>query len=86
MNRTLAIMKSLGWQGGTVHQLVPETGLTVDQILYGTPADKSFASPYNIGWMIAKEGTVPLSQGVKDRHRGNLDFWLGIADGMPLRA
>lgn len=30
---TELLMKALGWQGGTVHQVARETGITVSQIL-----------------------------------------------------
>jgi len=32
-NNTLAAMYLLGWQGGTIHQVSQETGLTVSEIL-----------------------------------------------------
>ncbi len=31
-NNTLIAMRILGWQGGTIHQVARETGLTIEQI------------------------------------------------------
>ncbi len=86
MNRTLAMMLAIGWQGGTVHQLAVETGISVTDIIYGKPESTEFASPYNLGWMLAQvSSTIPLSDYMRKKYHGNKDFWLGIAEGMSLR-
>jgi len=72
MNRTLALMHTLGWQGGTVHQVGRELNLDTSSIVYGN-AEKD--SPNY------KKGFDDIGKGVVDFNRkGDLQYWLGVAE------
>lgn len=87
MTRTEALCRVLGWQGGTVHQVAAETGLTVEQILYSSATDTSLASKYTGGWFAARTCGLEHNRAkVFPQHKGDLDFWIGAADGMIQKA
>lgn len=76
---TLHLMHSLGWQGGTVHQVASATGLQVETIL--NLADRkveeidhfdTFADGYLWACGGGKESKIPQDA------RGNVHFWLGV--------
>jgi hypothetical protein len=82
MNRTQALCLILGWQGGTVHQVSQAIGVSVLDIIYGTPTSTQLASDYCGGWFAARTCTLEhLRANVFAQQRGNKDFWLGAAEG-----
>jgi len=86
MRRTEALCKALGWQGGTVHQISVETGVPVNDLLYGEVSDKSLSSDYTSGWFAGRTCTVEFNQKVNfPKHKGNKDFWIGVAEGLMLQ-
>jgi len=76
-NRTQALCKAFGWQGGTIHQIAEKTGCSVDELLYGNPTTEKLGSSYYKGWFAGL--TCPLNF---RQEKGNLDFWLGVAQGI----
>ncbi len=83
MTRTEALCKALGWQGGTIHQVSEETGCTTSDLLYGKPAQTHLTSDYTGGWFAGRTSSLEHNRTkVFPKYKGNLDFWLGIADGL----
>jgi hypothetical protein len=83
MNRTEAICKALGYQGGTIHQLAAETGVSVEDLLYGVPSATYLSSDYSQGWAAGRTCSVDFNRTVNfPAHFGNKDFWLGVAMGL----
>lgn len=83
MNRTQALCKAFGWQGGTIHQLAKETGCDSSSLLYGEATSTSLGSSYCLGWFAGR--TCSLEHNLTTnflKERGNVDFWLGVADGI----
>lgn len=56
ITNTLHLMHVLGWQGGTVHQVARETGLTVSEILDLDTITAQHADPYKTGYLAVKHG------------------------------
>lgn len=56
MTNTGYLMKALGWQGGTVHQVARATGLTVSEILDLDTITAQHANPYKTGYLAVKHG------------------------------
>lgn len=81
--RTKALLYYFGWQGGTVHQLADETGLTTDQILYDRPnVPEGILSEYGAGFCTVRTCTCDWRvKTMAPRKKGILDFWLGVMDG-----
>lgn len=87
MNRTLALCQLLGWQGGTIHQVAKETGCSVDGLLYGIAEREGIPSDFTRGWFAARTcAPIRFRQLVMSKYRGNLDFWLGAAEGWIAKA
>jgi hypothetical protein len=84
MTRTGALVKAMGWQGGTIHQLAQETGVDVHTLLYAKkPSDQSLASPYTQGWFAGRTCTIEFNKHTNfPKFKGNSDFWLGVAEGL----
>lgn len=85
MTRTQALMLVLGWQGGTVHQVAEETGLTETDIVHcetHTMSTMGMGSDYNKGWFAARNNSLEFNRSVVfPKYKGNLAFWMGAADG-----
>jgi hypothetical protein len=78
MKRTEALCRVLGWQGGTVHQVEKEIGVSSTDIIYGTPES---ANDYAAGRAAVRECSLEYIRGFAVRDfKGNKDFWLGVAD------
>jgi hypothetical protein len=77
MNRTEALCKAFGWQGGTIHQLVRETGVSIDDLLYGVPSSIYAGYGYSNGWFAGRNKTINFIQSYGDK-----DFWIGVAEGL----
>ena len=82
---TELLMLALGWQGGTVHQVAKETGLSVMEILdLHTCANLVFNSPRRQGRDDARENVVKaVYQARKDQYQTNatlISYWFGVVD------
>jgi len=83
VNRTEALCRALGWQGGTIHQISRETGVGVDNLLYGTPESVYLNSDYSHGWFAGRTCGVDFNKTTNfPKYYGNADFWLGVAEGI----
>lgn len=81
-NRTLNLCRALGWQGGTIHQVETETGCSAYDLLYAEPKCRYTDSDYTLGWFAARTCSLGHNKGVNfPKNKGNVDFWLGVADG-----
>lgn len=79
---TELLMQALGWQGGTVHQVAQETGLTVCQVLDLDKVIMTYNTPRRWGRIDAREGDV------KGRYKarrvefpdvsGLISYWHGV--------
>lgn len=86
---TELLMNALGWQGGTVHQVARETGLSVLEILdldKYLPADgDSRGASYMFGGQV-KALEIPLQASeytkVGDNSYDRLMYWRGVLDTM----
>lgn len=77
MTNTELLMKALGWQGGTVHQVARETGLTVMQILdLHTFGHCVYNTPRRRGHWEASQGkiTAPVGLDVSEL----ISYWYGV--------
>ncbi len=70
------LMIALGWQGGTIHQVARETGLSVSQILdldkVQPDMSKDELTPYACGMMY---GCTPEHH---KHYNGNIQYWSGV--------
>lgn len=93
ITNTERLMHVLGWQGGTVHQVATETGLTVSDILDLDTITAQHADPYKTGYLAVKHGLKGIAAlGLQQydpavygdqRHlfRARLvSFWRGVLD------
>lgn len=79
MNRTLNILKSLGFQGGTIHQVAEITGCEAFNVLYVK------AEPSRIDYKDGVNSVKHLQEYfpvIAENKKGNLQFWLGVADAI----
>lgn len=95
--RTLALMHFLGWQGGTIHQVIQATGLTWDEILYserGTDRLEKEQARQAAGHPSDYLRGFDAAHATRDRRRemassppcfGNLAFWQGVMHANQLR-
>lgn len=84
MNRTQALCSAFGWQGGTIHQLALETGCETDDLLYGVSLQHERSNTG--GWFAGRTCTLEFNLAINfPKHHGDLQFWLGVADGLMLR-
>jgi hypothetical protein len=87
MTRLEALCKALGWQGGTIHQVAAATGCKVKDLLTSTPSSTALASDHSHGWSASRTCDLEWNRRVNfPRRMGNLDFWLGVADGLMVQA
>ncbi len=89
--RLEALYWAFGWQGGTIHQLEKETGLSVAQLMdlddckfYSRECNNIY-SEYSKGWFAVRTSTIQdnydMNFGMAIR-KGNGQFWQGVADGI----
>lgn len=82
MTRLEAYCKALGWHGGTIHQVAEQTKCSPDKLLEGLPTATNLSSDYTKGWFAARTCSVEHNRLINfPKYIGNVDFWLGIADG-----
>lgn len=83
MTRLEALCKALGWQGGTIHQVATETGCTVQDLIHSRPSTTHLGSDHCSGWFAARTCSLEHNRRVNfPAAKGNLDFWLGVAEGI----
>lgn len=84
--RTQIVMNAIGWQGGTVHDLCKELGLTVNEFLYATPeGTHCMGSDFTLGWFAGRTSPDYTKTKAKIDYYGNLNFWLGVHHGIALQ-
>lgn len=77
--KTRVLMKYLGWQGGTIHQVVQATGITANTLWDEEPAENHTGSDACAGWFAARTCGLLARQDLALRYYQNVDFWLGVA-------
>lgn len=80
MNRTINLLNAFGFQGGTIHQLAEITGCEVNDLLY--TAEQKWGIDYSEGWFAYRTNSKEFNQRFTESERGNLQFWLGVAQGV----
>jgi len=87
--RTDALLKFFGWQGGTIHQLAEATGCKVEKLLHHSLELTNSLQPYvRVGYDTARKCELNKRLAVAARHKAeyeNLpelwDFWSGVILG-----
>lgn len=72
------LLAYFGWQGGTIHQLAKDTGVPSETLLYGEPNRKNRA--YDLGIFSMRRTTVHFRVECAKHWKGNVDYWLGVAE------
>lgn len=84
MTNTEYLMRALGWQGGTVHQVARDTGLTVWEVLDLHTCPISNRIAYDHGVKAVKFGVVAISGYQAYRvcayRPDRISFWRGVLD------
>lgn len=85
MTNTELLMKALGWQGGTVHQVAQATGLTVTEILdLDTLQNLCHNTPRRQGRIDADEKCVKAVYLVRKEQFAEkstlISYWFGVVD------
>lgn len=84
MTNTEYLMKALGWQGGTIHQVARETGLTVLEVLNLHTLPVASPIAYDHGLKAVKLGVVDISgcqaYSVCAYRPDRISFWRGVLD------
>lgn len=84
ITNTELLMKALGWQGGTVHQLATDTGLTVSEILDLDKLPISSRIAYDHGLKAVKLDVVAIcgyqAYRVCSYKPDQVSFWRGVLD------
>ena len=81
--RLNALCKALGWQGGSIEQVAAETGCPAEYLLGTTVVNRGLRSPYTAGWFAARTNSVEFNRDrVFPHRRGDVNFWLGVAEGL----
>lgn len=86
-NRTKYLCLALGWQGGTIHQLVEVTGCSVQELLYGefpTKEDHNACMSFMAGSFWDTNSKQHQDNVLIPGAKGNLFFWLGVARKMEI--
>lgn len=84
MNDTAGlIMRALGWQGGTIHQVAQAIGCDTGELIGAYPVHSgAMDSAFSLGWFAARTcARKYLDEKLRPLHAGDLQFWLGVAAG-----
>lgn len=77
MTNTELLMRALGWQGGTVHQVAHSTGLSVQQVLdLDTFGHCVYNTPRRRGYWDASQGKITNPPADLDGS-GLISYWYG---------
>lgn len=68
-----ALLTYFNWDGGTIHQMANQIGLSVSEILYEELKAKEYSSVFLNSWR--------LRTSVANDHYGDKDFWHGVILG-----
>lgn len=81
VSNTMALMMAFGWQGGTVHQVAEKTGCDTFDIIHGESASYDLCN--RKGWFAYRTNSLEFNEKkVTEDQKGNLQFWLGVADAV----
>lgn len=83
INRTAAIMRLIGWQGGTVHQLCEYLGVDVNKFLWDEK-DLSKDSNYTLGLYCSTNSKAYINSHIVPKYKGDTQYWIGAAVGSTL--
>ena len=74
-----ALFNVCGWQGGTIHQVADELGITTDDILTDkAPKNQQIDSDYMGGQFAFDTCSLDFTKRkLKPKYFGNADFWKG---------
>lgn len=85
--RARNLFRYFGWQGGTIHQISAETGVSVTDLLYGEPdAVKRVEPGYSHGYLASDTCGLAMRLDLAKRKvvKGNADYWIGVACSRPV--
>jgi hypothetical protein len=83
--RLNAFCKLFGWQGGTIHQVAERTGCEASSVLDHQVVYQGLLSAYTRGWFAARTNSLAFNAAnVFPKEQGNLDFWIGAAEGITI--
>ena len=86
-SRSRNLFRYFGWQGGTIHQISAETGVSVQNLLYGEPDSVARREPgYSHGYLASDTCglTMRLELAKRKAVKGNADYWIGVACSRPI--
>lgn len=80
MNNTQCLMIALGWQGGTVHQVSEEIGVSVQDILYKKiDRIEAMSFDYQSAWFAVRTCSQSFFlSNIAPKQHGNVLFWHGV--------
>jgi hypothetical protein len=81
--RAEALYYYFGWQGGTIHQLVEVTGVSIDDILYNSyQRQQGLNSAYNSGFSGVRTCSRDWRKNtLAPKYFGNVPYWHGVIEG-----
>lgn len=79
--RSANLFHYFGWKGGTIHQIADETGVSVQDLLYGEPSSNYLSSHYSHGACANETCSLPyrILLSKRDEVKGDRDYWIGVA-------
>jgi len=84
--RLQAFCLALGWQGGTVHQVSAEIGVSVDDLMQEVTDEVADTIPYGLGYRRGYVKPLPVDRTAWTLTHCKPDwlplYWLGVADGI----
>lgn len=81
ITRIEAINRAFGYQGGTVHDICKELQIDAHDFIY-KPAEE-YSQAHKAGWFAYNTNSLEFNQeNILDKMKGNLQFWIGICDGV----
>jgi hypothetical protein len=83
MTRTEALNKAWNLQDATIEHIAELTGCIPEQLLTFIPTRTHLGSDHCSGWFAARTTDTEFNLKTNfPRYKGNLEFWLGVADGL----
>lgn len=79
VERTINLLHYFGWQGGTIHQLAEETGVSVNTLLYDQPHECGINSKYSHGACANETCNLAMRLELAKKVQGNREYWIGVA-------
>ncbi len=82
--RSSNLFRYFGWQGGTIHQISEETGVSVDDLLYGQPDSTRYLdSKFTHGACASETCGLSMRLALAKEAKGLRDFWIGVGESRP---